>query len=116
MKVFLSYGGTADQVTTLRLQALAAVNGLSVFVPPALTRQSPALVVESEVARRLGDSDVVLAVIASALTRGALKLPRGYRIEYGGQPGPHSRSSCSVPLWLLGIRLVLSTAFLIVPP
>lgn len=32
MKVFISYGGVADQVTALRLRALAAVNGLSVFV------------------------------------------------------------------------------------
>jgi hypothetical protein len=40
MKVFISYGDVADQVTALRLQALAAVNGLTVFVPPAHTRSA----------------------------------------------------------------------------
>ncbi len=40
MKVFISYGAAADQVTALRLQALGAVNGLTVYVPPAHTRQS----------------------------------------------------------------------------
>ena len=39
MKVFISYGSAADQVTALRLQALGAVNGLTVYVPPAYTRQ-----------------------------------------------------------------------------
>src|ERR1039457_4309990 len=36
MKVFISYGATADQVTALRLQALGAVNGLTAYVPPGL--------------------------------------------------------------------------------
>jgi hypothetical protein len=31
MKVFIAYGGAADQVTALRLQALGAVNGLTVY-------------------------------------------------------------------------------------
>ena len=35
MKVFISYGSPADQVTALRLQALDAVKGLTVYVPPA---------------------------------------------------------------------------------
>jgi hypothetical protein len=46
MKVFISYGDASDQVTALRLQALGAVNGLTVYVPPAFTRQgtsAPAL-------------------------------------------------------------------------
>ena len=30
MKVFISYGDFSDQVTALRLQALGAVNGLTV--------------------------------------------------------------------------------------
>ena len=68
MKVFLSYGSAADQITALRLQTLAAVNRLSVVVPPAFTRESPAPVVESQVARRLGHSHVVLSLIASGLT------------------------------------------------
>ena len=41
MKVFISYGDAADQVTALRLQALGAVNGLTVYVPPAYTRHTP---------------------------------------------------------------------------
>ena len=35
LKVYISYGTVQDQVTALRLQALAAVNGLSAYVPPA---------------------------------------------------------------------------------
>lgn len=68
MKVFLSYGGTADQVTALRLQALAAVNGLTVYVPPAYTRQSSAVLLDPEIARRMNDSDIVLGVIGSGLS------------------------------------------------
>jgi hypothetical protein len=70
VKVFLSYGGLADQVTALRLQALAAVNGLTAFVPPAYTRQSPSDVLDQDVAARIGDSDVVLGVIGSGLSEG----------------------------------------------
>jgi hypothetical protein len=44
MKVFISYGAAADQVTALRLQALGAVNGLTVYVPPAYTRQGLAAI------------------------------------------------------------------------
>jgi hypothetical protein len=40
MKVFISYGDTVDQVTALRLQAMGAVNGLTLYVPPAYTRLS----------------------------------------------------------------------------
>ena len=39
MKVFVPYGHVADQANALRLQALGAVNGFTVYVPPAHTRQ-----------------------------------------------------------------------------
>lgn len=38
LRIYIAYGTAADQVTALRLQALGAVNGLTVYVPPALTR------------------------------------------------------------------------------
>ena len=37
----MSYGSVADQVTALRLQALGAVNGLTIYVPAAYTRRLP---------------------------------------------------------------------------
>lgn len=66
MKVFISYGSAGDQVTAMRLQALAAVNGLTVYVPPAFTRRSAAL--EPQSAEKLKEADVVLGVIGAGLT------------------------------------------------
>ena len=63
MKVFISYGSIADQVTALRLQALGAVNGLTVYVPPAYTRQSFPAVPELETREKLNDADVILGVL-----------------------------------------------------
>jgi hypothetical protein len=68
MKVFISYGGVADQVTALRLQALAPVNGLTVYVPPAYTRQGAALLLEPESAQKLHEADIVLGVVGAGLT------------------------------------------------
>ena len=68
MKVFISYGAAADQVTALRLQALGAVNGLTVYVPPAHTRQGPAAPLDQEAARKLNDAEVVLGVVGAGLT------------------------------------------------
>ena len=68
MKIFISYGSTADQVTALRLQALAAVNGLQVYVPPVHTRQSSVPLLPAESAKMLNDSDVVLGVIRTVLS------------------------------------------------
>jgi hypothetical protein len=53
MKVFISYGSAADQVTALRLQALANVNGLTVYVPPAYTRDLKSLHAEQSVKNAL---------------------------------------------------------------
>jgi hypothetical protein len=68
MKVFISYGSAGDQVTALRLQALAAVNGLTVYVPPAYTRQDAALLPEPESVQKLTEADVVLGVVRAGFT------------------------------------------------
>jgi hypothetical protein len=68
MKVFISYGNAADQVTALRLQALGAVNGLTVYVPPAHTRQSQAVSVDPETAQKLNEADVILGVLGAGLS------------------------------------------------
>lgn len=66
MKVFISYGDAADQVTALRLQALGAANGLIVYVPPAHTRQSTVL--DSNTSQKLNDAEVVLGFIGNGLS------------------------------------------------
>jgi len=68
MTVFISYGAAADQITALRLQALGAVNGLTVYVPPAYTRQGIATPLEPEAAQKLNDAEVVLGVVGTGLT------------------------------------------------
>jgi hypothetical protein len=68
MKIFISYGGPADQVTALRLQALASVNGLTVYVPPAHTRAANGILVDVESGEHLREADVVLGVVGFALT------------------------------------------------
>jgi hypothetical protein len=67
MKVFISYGNAADQVTALRLQALGAVNGLTVYVPPAHTRQGPPTLLDPEAAQKLSEAEVVLGVVGAGL-------------------------------------------------
>lgn len=68
LKVYVCYGTAADQVTALRLQALGAVNGLSVYVPPAYTRQTPLASLEPQSEANLGASDIVLGVITAAIS------------------------------------------------
>ena len=68
MKVFISYGDTADQVTALRLQALAAVNGLTVYVPPAHTRPGAPGFLDPEAGKKLNEAEVVLGVVNAGLT------------------------------------------------
>lgn len=78
MKVFISYGNTADQVTALRLQALGAVNGLSVYVPPAHTRADFPALIEPEVDRKLVEAEVVLGIVGTDLNPACLhELNRG---------------------------------------
>jgi hypothetical protein len=68
MNVFISYGAAADQVTALRLQALGAVSGLNVYVPPAYTRGLPASAIDSESAQQIQTSDVVIGVVGFGTT------------------------------------------------
>jgi hypothetical protein len=68
MKVFIAYGSAGDQVTALRLQALAAVNGLTVYVPPAHTRQNSTAAPASESLPKLSEADLVLGVVRLGLT------------------------------------------------
>lgn len=68
MKVFISYGDVADQVTALRLQALGAANGLTVYVPPAHTRQAVQTFLDPEASQKLNDAEVVLGVVVAGLT------------------------------------------------
>ena len=63
MKVFISYSTAADQIIALRLQTIAAVYGMTVYVPPATTRNVATPELIPEVQRQLNESDVVLAVI-----------------------------------------------------
>ena len=67
MKVFISYGAAADQVTALRLQALGVVNGLTVYVPPAHTRQGVEVLLDPESAQKLSEAEVVLGVVGAGL-------------------------------------------------
>lgn len=68
MKVFISYGDAADQVTALRLQALGAVNGLTVYVPPAYTRQGVQPVLDPDADQKLHEAEVVLGVVGAGLS------------------------------------------------
>lgn len=68
MKVFISYGDASAQVTALRLQALGAVNGLTVYVPPAFTRQGVQAFLDPEAGQKLNDAEVVLGVVGTGLT------------------------------------------------
>lgn len=63
MKVFISYSTALDQIIALRLQTMAAVYGMTLYVPPATTRSAVAPTLVPEVLKQLNDSDVVLAVI-----------------------------------------------------
>jgi hypothetical protein len=68
MKLYITYGTEADQVIALRLQALAAVNGLSAHVPPAYTRRVHAINLEPESHAKLLDSNVILVVVTTSIS------------------------------------------------
>ena len=68
MQVFISYGDVADQVTALRLQALGAVNGLTVYVPPVHTRQGVPALPDPEASQKLNRAEVVLGLVGTGLT------------------------------------------------
>src|SRR5580658_6242298 len=82
MKVFISYGDASDQVTALRLQALGAVNGLTVYVPPAFTRQGIPIFLDPEIAQKLNEAEVVLGVVGMGLTEACrLELNAGIAVS-----------------------------------
>lgn len=107
MKVFISYGDAPDQVTALRLQALGAVNGLTVYVPPAHTRQAIPGLLDPEAAQKLDEAEVVLGVVGAGLTQACREeLNRGISLrknmivmsypEFAQQLQPFFRSSLVV--------------------
>jgi hypothetical protein len=61
LRIYIAYGAAANQVTALRLQALAAVNGLTVYVPPAYTRQDDSEHLDPQSDLRLREAHVVSA-------------------------------------------------------
>ena len=101
MKVFISYGA-ADQVTALRLQALGAVNGLTVYVPPAHARQGLATLLDPDAAQKLNEAEVVLGVVGSGLseacrqeTNGGMALTQ----THDRHVTPNVRAAASSLLW-----------------
>jgi hypothetical protein len=68
MKLYIAYGTEADQVIALRLQALAAVNGLSAYVPPVFTRRVRTINLEPESDAKLLESDVILGVVTTSIS------------------------------------------------
>jgi hypothetical protein len=72
MKTFISYSTALDQIIALRLQTLAAVSGMTVYVPPATTRQVWPGALLPEVEKELRESAVVLAVITQNPTQSAV--------------------------------------------
>ena len=68
LRIYIAYGTAADQVTALRLQALGAVNGLTVSVPPAFTRQDPSGQLDHQSEQQLQQAEIVLGVLTVALS------------------------------------------------
>ena len=68
MRIFISYGDTADQVTALRLQALGVANGLTIYVPPAHTRQDSPAFLDPNGGQRLKEAEVVLGLIGNGIS------------------------------------------------
>jgi len=72
MRVFVSYSSALDQILALRLQTMAAVYGMTVYVPPAHTRYATSSELLQEVQRQLTEAEVVLAVITNVPVESAL--------------------------------------------
>ena len=62
MKVFISYGKPEEQVTALRLQSLAAVSGITAYVPPVKNRLAETGKLSEPVKKKLRKSDVVFQI------------------------------------------------------
>src|ERR1700684_1773166 len=67
-RIYIAYGASADQVTALRLQALGAVNGLTIYVPPAYTRQDVSGQLDPQSDLRLREADVVFGIVTFVLS------------------------------------------------
>lgn len=72
MKVFISYSTALDQIIAFRLQTMAAVYGMTVYVPPATTRHQATSALIPEVQKELTESKVVLGVITQIPVPGAV--------------------------------------------
>ena len=107
LKIYVAYGAGPDQKTALRLQALAAVNGLTVYVPPVHTRQDPSGQLDLLSEQRLQGCDMVLGVLTVVLSeacRNELNLAKelSKRIIILAEPGlalslePHFPGSIAV--------------------
>ena len=104
LQIYIAYGTAADQVTALRLQALGAVNGLAVYVPPASTRLEPTGQPDAQSEARLRESEVVLGVVTLAL---ASKWESGSSFS----PTPHRKRRSHATF-----RSISSSSILAIPP
>lgn len=68
LNLYIAYGTVSDQTTALRLQALGAVNGLNVYVPPSFTRTILPAALDSQSESNLHTADVVLGIITVAMS------------------------------------------------
>lgn len=68
MKVFISYGDVADQVTALRLQSSWSCERPNGIRAPAYARQGAPKRLDSEASRKRNLSEVVLGVVGTGLT------------------------------------------------
>lgn len=63
MQVFASYSIAIDQLVALRLQTLVNVYGMTVYVPPASSRNGASSSLSPELEAKLLSSETVLAII-----------------------------------------------------
>jgi hypothetical protein len=68
LHLYIAYGAVSDQTTALRLQALGAVNGLNVYVPPSYTRTNALASMDPQSESNLRAADVVLGIVTSAMS------------------------------------------------
>ena len=73
MNVFLCYGTARDQLLAFRLQVMAAVGGITAFVP----WRNPDAAGRKMIQERLKATDLVLVLVSSKLGRTAVKFMEG---------------------------------------
>lgn len=100
MKVFISYGGTADQITALRLQALAVAHGLTVYVPPAYTRKEIPDFLDPQSAQKLSEAEIILGLVGTGLAKACQQEPHRDRPSQEHdrhvRPGIRTRTSATL--------------------